>query len=422
MTLQTCPPASPTPDPRFYVRPQPPSTGLTWVAAASALALGLFGSGGAAAQTPPPGAAAGRATALGWQVCQALSGDAAAQLKCFQDWAASQTPANTPAAEITLAPANPATGQPATAVLLLPSLNTEAPDGKPIGCRNDGYSELSRFWELQRATDCDNFSLRGFRPLVASLVASNTVNNQPSSPAVGATALTPEQYNRAETKLQLSVRTKVAKGLLKSEAGDDGDQDSLWVAYSQKSYWQLFNSALSRPFRTTDHEPELIYIYPHQIALPGGWNYRLSGVGLAHQSNGQALPLSRSWNRAYLMGAAEKVLGQESSLRVQARVWERVGESGDDENPGIQGFIGRAEITGTWQMSRTHTLGLTLRHSLRKEARGSTSMEWLMAPDTAASYAGLRYHLQLFSGYGDSLVDYNRRRKALSLGVSLVDW
>ena len=84
--------------------------------------------------------------------------------------------------------------------------------------------------------------------------------------------------------------------------------------------------------------------------------------------------MSRSWNRAYLMGAAEKVLGQESSLQLQGRVWRRLRESGDDENPGIQ------------------------------------------------NYTGLRYHLQLFSGYGDSLVDYNRRRTALSFGLSLVDW
>jgi phospholipase A1 len=34
----------------------------------------------------------------------------------------------------------------------------------------------------------------------------------------------------------------------------------------------------------------------------------------------------------------------------------------------------------------------------------------------------LRLHLQLFSGYGDSLLDYNRRRTVLSVGLSLVDW
>jgi hypothetical protein len=35
---------------------------------------------------------------------------------------------------------------------------------------------------------------------------------------------------------------------------------------------------------------------------------------------------------------------------------------------------------------------------------------------------GLRYHVQLFSGYGDSLTDYNHKRTALRVGLSLVDW
>ena len=36
--------------------------------------------------------------------------------------------------------------------------------------------------------------------------------------------------------------------------------------------------------------------------------------------------------------------------------------------------------------------------------------------------SGLRWHVQLFSGYRDSLLDYNRRRTVLSIGLSLVDF
>ena len=97
------------------------------------LGVGLLATSLAQAQNP----ANGRTPTLGWQVFQAMAGEPAAQLKCFQDWAASQGSTNSLAPEITIAPANPATGQPAMPVLLLPTLNTEAPDGKPIGCRND---------------------------------------------------------------------------------------------------------------------------------------------------------------------------------------------------------------------------------------------------------------------------------------------
>ena len=86
----------------------------------------------------------------------------------------------------------------------------------------------------------------------------------------------------------MSVRTNLAlvlhKGLAGSSDDADADLDSLWFGYSHQSYWQIFNSSLSRPFRTTDHEPELSYIHPHQVALPGGWSYRLTGMGLIPMS------------------------------------------------------------------------------------------------------------------------------------------
>jgi phospholipase A1 len=62
---------------------------------------------------------------------------------------------------------------------------------------------------------------------------------------------------------------------------------------------------------------------------------------------------------------------------------------------------------------------------LRTSARGSLRLEWLQALGAAQANGfsgGLRLHTQLFSGYGDSLLDYNRRRTVLSIGLSLVDF
>jgi phospholipase A1 len=62
---------------------------------------------------------------------------------------------------------------------------------------------------------------------------------------------------------------------------------------------------------------------------------------------------------------------------------------------------------------------------LRANSNGSFRLEWLrklgdIVP--TGSQSGLRFHTQLFSGYGDSLIDYNRKRTVLSVGLSLVDW
>src|SRR5699024_5268672 len=132
-----------------------------------------------------------------------------------------------------------------------------------------------------------------------------------------------------------------------------------------QSYWQVFTPALSRPFRSTDHEPEIMYIRPVQSAMPGEWRWRIAGVGLVHQSNGQSLPLSRSWNRAYLMAAAER-----DNLLVQARLWRRFDERRNDDNPGISNYIGRSELVARWNASRENQFILTGRHALRRHGHG----------------------------------------------------
>ncbi|MDP2818429.1 MAG: hypothetical protein Q8O29_09170 [Polaromonas sp.] len=126
------------------------------VAAAWGLLGGLLLAGGAAqAQNAVPTPAQ-----TGWQACQALSADATAQLACFRPWADAQASA----ASQTVQPAPPANApsvQKTAGCLQLPGMAPEAPDGKRIGCRDSKYSELSRFWELQRGTDCDTFGIRG---------------------------------------------------------------------------------------------------------------------------------------------------------------------------------------------------------------------------------------------------------------------
>ncbi len=287
-------------------------------------------------------------------------------------------------------------------------------------CRNARFSELSRFWELEPGTDCGTFSIRGYKPISLSWIGSDSVNTQPSSPAANHTATSPVAYSTNEARIQLSVRTKIAQGLLTQL--QPSLRDSLWFGYTQQSNWQLFNGDISRPFRTTDHSPEITYIYPLDTEFPGGWRLRYGGVTLVHQSNGQSEPLSRSWNRTILSAGMEK--GKD--FVVKAELWNRLPEAeGNDDNPDISDYVGRAEIAGFWNVDRKNTLGATVRHSLRANTNGSLKLEWLRdLSDTgvAGGRSGLRFHTQVFTGYGDSLVDYNRRRTVLSVGLSLIDW
>ncbi len=382
--------------------------------------LGLALLAGAACAQPadkPPSALAN--ALLTWQQCARLVDKGEARLACFDRWAqqqqlpaaavptAPEVLAQTPSPDATAASQAPVDAAvPATRII---SVSTSE------GCRDHQYSQLSRFWELENGSDCGIFGFRGYRPIGVSASQANGTPEVPTSPSPGHTGQ-PINYQAGEMRINLSVRTKLAQGLLTQ--GNPEKKDSLWFGYTQQSTWQLFNGATSRPFRTTDHEPELVYVYPTDIALPGGWRWRYAGVGLVHQSNGQSLPLSRSWNRVYLMGGVE--LGDD--FAITGRIWKRVHEgAASDDNPDIVDFIGRAELSGRWNINRDNTLAATWRTTLRNESRGSVRLEWLKALGDPVKN-NLRFHVQLFSGYGDTLVDYNRRRTVLSVGLSLVDF
>jgi len=388
---------------------------------AAALASGLCllpGAQAAAPSTPTPAEA--------WRQCAATT-DNQARLACFDTWAQQQQPLTAPpAAGWTAPPASASTSAQGSATLQqeaqAPIVVADVPSGVGLqptngGCRDPRYSEVSRFFELEPGSDCGTFNFRGYRPLSVSVVTSDHIDTQPSSPTRGSPAAA-QPYQKHEMRLQLSARTKIASGLLTGPTSSG--KDSLWFGYTQQSYWQLFNSGLSRPFRTTDHEPEVFYIYPTDAQLPLGWRWRYSGVGLVHQSNGQSNPLSRSWNRWYLMTGAE----QDNRLQVHLKAWQRISESaGSDDNPRIQDYIGRGEIKLGWNVNERNYLGLTARGSIG-QGKGSGRIEWLrtLGEGWNGGKSNLRLHMQLFSGYGDSMIDYNYKRTVFSLGLSLLDF
>ena len=378
-----------------------------------------------------PIAARAQPPAEEWQSCTKIV-DGVQRLACFDAWSKAQ---RAPAAEIA-APATPPgepapasaaaapASAPATPTTTTTIAETQAPPPRrglrltqSEGCRDTRYSELSRYWELEPGADCGTFGLRGFRPTSLDLAVGSSINPLPTSPNPENNATTPHDFRTTETRLQVSIRTKLAQGLL---AARENGLDSLWFAYTQQSYWQLFSPGLSRPFRSTDHEPEFIYVAPLQPAKAGEWRLRFGGLGIVHQSNGQSLPLSRSWNRVYLLAGAEH-----DRLQLHARIWHRLHEDpANDDNPDITDFIGRGELVATWHQSRTNLFSATARHSLRSPGRGSLRLEWFrtLADPGEGPPSGLQLHTELFTGYGDTLLEYNHKRTVFSVGLSLVEW
>jgi phospholipase A1/A2 len=334
-----------------------------------------------APMTPPPVAA--------WQACAAVADDRQ-RLACFDALVARPAPVPKP----------PGAGTPSGA---LTAASRDAP------ASNAPADKLRAFWELDEASNRGNFRFISYRPnYFLPVQLSSSMNRLPSSPNPANVVANPlPDYRNAETKVQLSIRTKIASGVLVPDG-------NLWFTYTQQSYWQLYSTSLSAPFRSTDHEPELMYMVPLLAELPWGWRSRLGALSLVHQSNGQALPLSRSWNRLVATAGFER-----EDLAVVARLNQRLREDPTtDDNPDLVSWRGRLELTALWSPGLA-TSSLQWRTNLNR--RGSLQWDWTLPVDREQP-GGLRWYAQAFTGYGESLLDYNVRKTSLGVGVTLFGW
>lgn len=264
---------------------------------------------------------------------------------------------------------------------------------------------LSERWELDSLTQKGTFLITPYKPVYITAGRwSDSPNERPRSENPNYSLPFQVDYGNYEAKYQLSFKTK----LLQEIFGKHGD---LWIAYTQRSHWQIYNTRFSRPFRETNYEPEILLNFAANFSLLG-FRMRMFGIGFNHQSNGRALPLSRSWNRIIAFAAFER-----GKWTAYLRPWFRL-EDEDDENPAITDHIGRGDATLMYNAGRS-LFALTASHSLRwgKKNRGQLLFDW-----TYRIKGHLKGHMQLLHGYGETLVDYNHRQSTIGLGISLVEW
>jgi phospholipase A1 len=275
-------------------------------------------------------------------------------------------------------------------------------------------SYLTRSWDLDNRDEDllgeQQSPLRPHRGTYLIVRNSSQANASPSSPAHAAAA-TRSDIDLNEIKFQISQKAKVFNPVSMNIFGFTGFR--MWGAYTQQSNWQAFNTSNSAPFRETNYEPELILTFKtgNQTGL------KLLNLGYVHQSNGRDLSASRSWNRVYLQGGWES-----RTIAVLMRGWWRIPEGNTlDDNPDIEDYMGRGELKLRWEpLDGSQVVDLTLRNNFSSNPnRGFVQLDWA-TPMTISKSTKL--HLQITSGYGESLIDYNFSQTTIGLGVSFRDW
>ncbi len=213
-------------------------------------------------------------------------------------------------------------------------------------------------------------------------------------------------------------------------------------AYTQTSLWDL--ESFSKPFYDSSYKPTLFALHRLPVRSRSPWTFSLQ-AGAQHESNGKGggtapVPArpglistanlarhpsdTRSLNTLYLLPRARwEERGEtffEAALRASAYFQA-------DENPDIARYRGYAELT----LRGGYVRGLQLSAQVRGKVDGHGSVElnltWPTSEspllrafplvDTLGGYAQIQY----FNGYGESLLDYDVRRKdQLRFGLMIV--
>jgi len=272
---------------------------------------------------------------------------------------------------------------------------------KPSPEKGKKVSYFSHIWELDPETRINRFPISPYR---SNYILPYSYNASPNYDAVRE-AEPGKDLKYEEVAFQLSFKVKLWADILGQEA-------DLWIAYTQRSFWQYYNFEDSSPFRETNYEPELLLNFRTDYTLLG-LRGRFINVGFNHQSNGQSEPLSRSWNRIVANAGFER-----GDFSLLLKGWYRIPEAvADDDNPNIEDYLGYGEIWAYyfWKGNR---FAVMLRNNLDfKTNRGAVQLEWSFPLIERVSG-----YLQYYNGFGESLLDYNHRVNRIGIGFILNDW
>ena len=224
-----------------------------------------------------------------------------------------------------------------------------------------------------------------------------------------------------EAKFQISLKYQVV-----NPAGSMVEKNpwlaDLYLAYSQTSFWDLGKSN-SSPIFDSSYRPELLYQVESPNASWFGQSRFDFQAGVQHESNGKGGLDSRSLNIVYIRpiftwGDDGTSGSTDFFIAVAPRLWAYWGDT--DENPDIYRYRGYGDlklITG-WRSGLQAAATVRIGNDFDK---GSLLLD-LSYPLRGISSGNFDFYLygQLFTGVGESLLEYDESDTTFRLGVSLV--
>jgi outer membrane phospholipase A len=186
---------------------------------------------------------------------------------------------------------------------------------------------------------------------------------------------------------------------------------NVYFAYTQTTLWDIGEK--SGPFRDTSYRPSLFYrwVGSGRGVLPDEWR-----VGAEHESNGQPGISSRSLNTTFIRPTwnFDMTNGQRLSFYPKFQYYLN-----KEENSDIQRYRGYVD----WQLRYGREDGLVLGGLYRLGTGGYSAGQLDLSypiSDRIFARTGAFLHFQLLSGYGETLLDFDKKNDTqIRLGLSI---
>jgi phospholipase A1 len=103
-----------------------------------------------------------------------------------------------------------------------------------------------------------------------------------------------------------------------------------------------------------------------------------------------------------------------------ARLWYRIPEDDeDDDNPDIEDYMGQGDLTFTWEFGEQEIEALLKSNFDAGNLKAGLQLSYSRPfPGTHA----IRWYVQYYYGYGESMIDQEFAVNRIGLGVALSEW
>jgi outer membrane phospholipase A len=187
----------------------------------------------------------------------------------------------------------------------------------------------------------------------------------------------------------------------------------LYFGYTQNSLWDL--STESKAFRDTSYRPSLFWKW--ERADQARALFDAARLGLEHESNGDEGGRSRSINIAFVRPEWRWRLEQGASFEFTPKLYSYLDKEENTDIDDYRGYVdwrARFDSGGNWIVTGVMRYGTAGKGSVLVDLSRRTR-------DLKFGPVSGYLHMQFFAGYGESILDYNVRRKSqLRFGFAIV--